>query len=138
MFFKDTDILTSYLTLSFLCSEALKGMSLKMSEINSYLLKMIMEGYGPQHSVDLESMKCGTYVRFNKYIVSGNGGDEKAKRFAHTDRNSLTILCDNGVQALQVLSKTGKWIEVNIPQDGFVVIIGDALKVKRKFYSFDD
>ncbi|KAL2346767.1 hypothetical protein Fmac_000767 [Flemingia macrophylla] len=31
-------------------------------------------------------------------------------------------------EGLQVQSKTGKWIDVMLPQDGFVVIIGDILK----------
>ncbi|KAI4337364.1 hypothetical protein L6164_015792 [Bauhinia variegata] len=46
----------------------------------------------------------------------------------HTDKSSLTILCQNEVQGLEVLSKQGKWIPLNIPRGVFVVIVGDVLK----------
>jgi len=104
-----------------------------MSEISLLVLKMILEGYGlSQHYIsDVQSMMGWSDMRLNKYQVPANnkGSDDQPGRLAHTDKNALTLLCDNEVQGLQVLSKTGKWIEITIPQDGFVVIVGDTLKV---------
>ncbi|KAL2346798.1 hypothetical protein Fmac_000798 [Flemingia macrophylla] len=110
-------------------SEAVKGMSLKMIELNCLIQKMIVEGYGlPQRYIsDVENMNSTSFVRLVKYEVP----ETKSAPIVnpHTDRSSsLTILCDNGVQGLQVLSKDGKWIELQIPQHGFVVIVGDILK----------
>jgi len=94
---------------------------------------MILEGYGlsQRYISDVQSIMGCSDMRLNKYLVSANnkGSDDQSRRFAHTDKNALTLLCDNEVQGLQVLSKTGKWIEITIPQDGFVVIIGDPLQV---------
>ncbi|XP_047177097.1 2-oxoglutarate-dependent dioxygenase AOP3-like [Vigna umbellata] len=111
--------------------EALECMSLKMSEISLFVLKMIMEGYGVSQNYisDVESIKSSNNIRFNKYKASANHNDyDQVTRFPHTDKNSLTFLCDNGVQGLQLLSKTGKWTEITIPQHGFVVLVGDVLK----------
>ncbi|BAT78210.1 hypothetical protein VIGAN_02086000 [Vigna angularis var. angularis] len=106
-------------------------MSLKMSEISLIVLKMIMEGYSVSQNYisDIESIKSSNTIRFNKYKASANNNDyDQVTRFPHTDKNSLTFLWDNGVQGLQLLSKTGKWTEITIPQHGFVVLVGDILK----------
>ncbi|KAL5190083.1 putative 2-oxoglutarate-dependent dioxygenase AOP1.2 [Glycine soja] len=109
--------------------ETLKIMSLKMLELSSLVLKMIVGGYGiQQHYVDVEKMKSSSNSRLIKYKVPENNNDSKTALLPHTDKNALTILCQNEVQGLQVLSKTGNWIELKIPQNGFVVIVGDILK----------
>jgi len=108
-------------------------MSLKMLELSSLVLKMIVGGYGiQQHYVDVEKMKSSSNSRLIKYKVPENNNDSKTALLPHTDKNALTILCQNEVQGLQVLSKTGNWIELKIPQNGFVVIVGDILKVYVK------
>ncbi|KAK7410290.1 hypothetical protein VNO78_00965 [Psophocarpus tetragonolobus] len=110
--------------------EALKTMTSKMLELCFLVLKMIVEGYGLPHRYisDVEKMKSSSYSRLIKYkIPKGNNNFETALP-PHTDNSALTILCQHQVQGLQVLSKTGKWMQLEIPQDGFVVIIGDILK----------
>lgn len=111
-------------------SETLKTMSSKMQELSFVLMKMIVEGYGlPQHYIsDVENMQSSSNSRLIKYKVPKSNNDFNTALLSHTDKNALTILCQNEVQGLQVLSKTGKWIELEIPQDGFVVIVGDTLK----------
>ncbi|XP_047170235.1 probable 2-oxoglutarate-dependent dioxygenase AOP1 [Vigna umbellata] len=118
------------LNVCILCSETLKGMSLKMSEVSSMILKMIVEGYGlSQHHIsDVENMKSCSHVRLNMYITDKNNTADKDKSNGHTDKNTLTILCENEVQGLQVLSKTGTWVDIVVPQNCFVVIVGDTLK----------
>ncbi|BAT78203.1 hypothetical protein LR48_Vigan04g214500 [Vigna angularis] len=110
--------------------ETLKGMSLKMSEVSLVILKMIVEGYGlSQHHIsDVENMKSCSHVRLNMYNTDKNNTAYKDKSNGHTDKNTLTILCENEVQGLQVLSKTGTWVDIVIPENCFVVIVGDALK----------
>ncbi|RDX61782.1 putative 2-oxoglutarate-dependent dioxygenase AOP1.2, partial [Mucuna pruriens] len=107
--------------------EILKSMSLKMLELSFLVLKMAVEGYGlPEHYI--ENLKSSSYSRLIKYKVPEGNKESETALPPHTDYNTLTILCSNEVQGLQVLSKTGKWIELEIPQNGFVVIIGDILK----------
>ncbi|ESW09059.1 hypothetical protein PHAVU_009G096800 [Phaseolus vulgaris] len=110
-------------------SQTLKTMSLKMLELSFLILKMIVEDYDlPQHYIlDVEKLNACSSSRLMKYEVPEKNEDSKNSTVAHTDKNGLTILCQN-VQGLQVLSRTDKWIELEIPQNGFVVIVGDILK----------
>ncbi|XP_014500861.1 probable 2-oxoglutarate-dependent dioxygenase AOP1.2 [Vigna radiata var. radiata] len=105
-------------------------MSLKMSEVSWVILKMIVEGYGlSQHHIsDVENMKSCSDLRLNMYITDKNNTENKYRSSGHIDKNTLTVLCQNEVQDLQVLSKTGTWIDIVIPENCFVVIVGDALK----------
>jgi len=118
------------------CSEMLKGMSLKMTEISLVVLKMIVEAYGlPEHYIsDVESMKSCSQIRLNMYKSGANKGTSHDG--GHTDKDTLTVLCQNEVQGLQVLSKTGEWVDIEIPQNCFVVIVGDALKVYIYIYIY--
>ena len=66
--------------------------------------------------------------RLMKYTVPPSN-DSAIGLVTHTDKNILTILCQNEVQGLEVLSKEGNWIRLNFCKDSFIVIIGDLLKV---------
>ncbi|CAJ1973758.1 unnamed protein product [Sphenostylis stenocarpa] len=68
------------------------------------------------------------FSRLIKYKVPESNNDSQTCLPPHTDNSALTILCQKDVQGLQVLSKTDKWIELEIPPDGFVVLVGDILK----------
>ncbi|KAJ1417257.1 Oxoglutarate/iron-dependent dioxygenase [Sesbania bispinosa] len=112
--------------------ETLKSMSSKMLELCFLIMKMILEGYGlPQNYIsDVENMMSTSNSRLMKYNVpeKNNNDTSEVGLIAHTDKSALAILCQNEVQGLQVLTKTGKWIDLKIPQNGFVVIVGDILK----------
>ncbi|XP_019416183.1 PREDICTED: 2-oxoglutarate-dependent dioxygenase AOP3-like [Lupinus angustifolius] len=109
--------------------ETLKSMSSKMLELSFLMMKMIMVGYDLPSHADAENMKSTSYLRLIKYHVPEERNYEsEITLVAHTDKNALTILCENEVQALQVQTKTGKWIDIKIPQQGFLVIVGDVLK----------
>lgn len=47
---------------------------------------------------------------------------------AHTDINFFTILPRSTAKGLQVLNKEGKWIDVIVPEDAFVINCGDMLE----------
>ncbi|XP_014499324.1 probable 2-oxoglutarate-dependent dioxygenase AOP1.2 [Vigna radiata var. radiata] len=110
--------------------ETLKGMGLKMSDLSLVILKMIVDGYGLSHHhiLEVENMKSSSDVRLNMYYTEKSNVENKYKSNGHIDKNTLTILWENEVQGLQVLSKTGTWIDILIPDNCFVVIVGDALK----------
>ncbi|BAT78208.1 hypothetical protein LR48_Vigan04g214100 [Vigna angularis] len=111
--------------------ETLKTMSLKMLELCFLVLKMIVEGYGlPQHYISSngENMISTSFSRLIKYKVSESNNEYEIVLPSHTDGSVLTIVCQKDVPGLEVLSKTDKWNEVEIPDDGVVVIVGDILK----------
>ncbi|CAN1287534.1 Probable 2-oxoglutarate-dependent dioxygenase AOP1.2 [Linum perenne] len=48
---------------------------------------------------------------------------------SHTDKNGLTILGQNDVQGLEIQTKDdGEWVQVVIPDGGFIAVVGDTLK----------
>ncbi|XP_057417393.1 probable 2-oxoglutarate-dependent dioxygenase AOP1 [Lotus japonicus] len=109
--------------------ETLKFMSSKMLELNILIQKMIVESYGlpKQYTSDIKDMSNSNF-RLMKYKVPRNHKDGERGMGPHNDKNKLTILCQNDAQGLQVLTKTNKWIPLNIPKDGFAVFVGDTLK----------
>ncbi|QYN37603.1 hypothetical protein K1T35_10375 [Pseudonocardia sp. DSM 110487] len=48
---------------------------------------------------------------------------------AHTDYGTVTLLADDGVGGLQVMTRDGSWINVGIPDDLLVVNIGDLMAI---------
>jgi len=48
---------------------------------------------------------------------------------AHTDYGQLTVLADDGVGGLQVMRRSGEWIDVTIPADLLVVNLGDLMNI---------
>lgn len=113
-------------------SETLKSMSSKMFELSFLIMKMILEGYDlpKQYTSDIEDMMSASHFRVIKYKVPKSDKDCENALLPHTDKNALTILCQNEVQGLEILTKeTNKWVQLNIPKEGFVVFVGDILKV---------
>lgn len=107
-------------------------MSREMLELNFLLLKMIVEGLGlpKRYNSDAEKMKSSSNLRLMKYRVP-SGQDLEPGLVPHTDKSALTILCQNDVRGLQVLTKQGNWVQLNPPQYGFIVFVGDVLKVRH-------
>ncbi len=48
---------------------------------------------------------------------------------AHTDYGTLTVLGDDGVGGLQVMKRSGEWIDVSIPDDLLVMNVGDLMAI---------
>jgi isopenicillin N synthase-like dioxygenase len=115
----------------FVYSETMKKMGTKMVELHSLILKMILDGYGlpKQYTSTIEELKYHSSFRFMKYKVPEINKDCEIALVPHTDKNTLTILCQNEVQGLEFLTKDNKWIQLDIPQEGCIVIVGDTLKV---------
>lgn len=56
--------------------------------------------------------------------------DTKVGLSTHSDKNVVTILYQNQVEGLQVMTKDGKWISYKpSSSSSFVVMIGDSLHV---------
>ena len=48
---------------------------------------------------------------------------------AHTDKNIVTILYQNQVDGLEVLTKDGQWIKVKCSPDSYIAMVGDSFLV---------
>ncbi|CAN1287529.1 Probable 2-oxoglutarate-dependent dioxygenase AOP1.2 [Linum perenne] len=104
-------------------------MSTKMLELNLLLMKMIFTSFG------LDSQLYESYVadsasnlRLMKYKVPPTISLNEESG-SHTDKNGLTILGQNDVQGLEIQTKDdGEWVQVVIPDGGFIAVVGDTLK----------
>ncbi|KAL7166221.1 hypothetical protein ACSBR2_036996 [Camellia fascicularis] len=67
--------------------------------------------------------------RILKHKVPPSNDSVGMSLLPHTDKNFLTILSENEVQGVEVLSKEGnKWIQAKIPTGSFMVFVGDTFK----------
>ncbi|XVE63551.1 hypothetical protein DITRI_Ditri07aG0029300 [Diplodiscus trichospermus] len=108
--------------------EILHSMSSKMLELNFTILKMIFESFGMEEKhYDALVRDSTSILRVMKYRIPPRE-EENLGLVAHTDKNALTVLCQNEVQGLEIMTKDGHWVEVVVPRDAFIVIVGDALK----------
>lgn len=106
-------------------------MTQKKRELSLVILKMIMDGLGlpKQYNLNVEDLDNYNDTRMTRYQLPENSKNTEIALTLHTDKCTLALICENDVQGLQVLSKTGNYVDVKIPSDGFVVICGDILKV---------
>uniref|UniRef100_A0A7N0VLN4 2-oxoglutarate-dependent dioxygenase DAO n=1 Tax=Kalanchoe fedtschenkoi TaxID=63787 RepID=A0A7N0VLN4_KALFE len=107
-------------------SSALNNINKMMLDLIYAILKVIFESYGAENRYELFVEKTVTSFRLLKYNLPPAG--EAVGLVPHTDKNLLTMLCQNDVQGLEILSKDGIWSPLVIPQGCFVVMIGDSLK----------
>ena len=108
-------------------------MSSKMLELNFMILKMIFESFGMEKHYDSHIQDSTSLFKITKYSAPpscGEGDNSAIGLRAHRDKNDITILCQNEVQGLEVETKDGEWARVMVPQDAFVVMVGEALKVR--------
>ncbi|PHT55775.1 hypothetical protein CQW23_04261 [Capsicum baccatum] len=101
--------------------------SKNLSELDQLIRRMILERLGMEKCIE-EHMKSTHYpLRFSKYKAPLSI-DSKLGLVSHTDKNVLTILCQNQVNGLQILTKDGhEWIDVEISPNSFIVISADSL-----------
>ncbi|KAK2359929.1 2-oxoglutarate (2OG) and Fe(II)-dependent oxygenase superfamily protein [Trifolium repens] len=98
-----------------------------ITELDQLIRKMILESLGVEKYIE-EHMNSTDYVlRLMKY-KSPQTNDTKLGLVSHTDQNITTILYQNQVGGLEVMTKDEKWISYKPSPNSFVVMIGDSLK----------
>lgn len=111
--------------------EILNNMSAKMLELTWIVLKMVLKSFDIAKCDKLfEKENTASHFRLMKYAaLQSDDPKTTVGLIPHTDKNFITILCQNDVQGLEVLSKEdGIWSEVIIPDQHFIVFLGDSLK----------
>jgi isopenicillin N synthase-like dioxygenase len=76
------------------------------------------------------SFKTNSYIHLLKYPASSSKNDSLDNFWLeeHTDKFVLTILPHAEVPGLQILTKEKKWIDVHLPKEFLVLLIGDGLQ----------
>ncbi|KAM7472062.1 hypothetical protein LguiA_010245 [Lonicera macranthoides] len=104
-----------------------------LSELEQMVTKMMFERYDVDKYYDSHKESNEYLLRY--IIYGGVSEDEKVKADQihgappHTDRSLLTILYQNdvGINPLEIVTKYGDSIAVEIPPSSYVVMAGDAL-----------
>ncbi|KAL9440134.1 hypothetical protein AB3S75_018903 [Citrus x aurantiifolia] len=107
--------------------ETLKSVTSKMLELNHTILKMVFESFGTGKLYVPHIQGSITLFRLMKYKLSPNN-EAAVGLIPHTDKNVLSILCENNVHGLEILNKDGVYVPVGVPDNASVVIVGDTLK----------
>ncbi|CAL5205061.1 unnamed protein product [Lathyrus oleraceus] len=110
--------------------EALTSFSSEARELSSFILKMAVEGLGlpKMYFSEIEELCRGNDTRLTKYPLPKETNDAAITFVPHTDRSCLTFISENKIQGLQLLQKSGNWVNVNVPPNGFIVTVGDILQ----------
>ncbi|PIA65329.1 hypothetical protein AQUCO_00100657v1 [Aquilegia coerulea] len=107
--------------------ETLHSISTKLLDLELIVLKMLCDIYGLEkhHKSLAESFE--NLFRVMKYKLPPQS-DAAVVLGTHTDKGSLTILSQDEVQGLEVLSKDCKWLQATPLKGAFIVFIGESLK----------
>jgi len=108
------------------CSKTIHSFSEELTELDQIIRKMILESLGVEKYLKEHMNSTNYLLRVMKY-KGPQTSDTKLGLTAHTDKNVVTILYQNQVEGLEVMSKDGKWISYKPSSSSFVVMIGDSL-----------
>ncbi|KAM3308125.1 putative 2-oxoglutarate-dependent dioxygenase AOP1 [Capsicum chacoense] len=106
--------------------KTIQSYSEKISELDLTIRKMILESLGIEKYMDEHMSSTNYLLRLMKYKVP-QSSETKLGLNTHTDKNIVTILYQNQVNGLEVLTKDGQWINVDPTPNTFIVMIGDSL-----------
>jgi isopenicillin N synthase-like dioxygenase len=95
---------------------------------------MILESLGVEKYLEEHMNSTNYLLRVMKY-KGPKTSDTKLGLSTHTDKNVVTILYQNQVEGLEVMTKDGKWISYKPSSGSFVVMIGDTLHVNSIHHS---
>ena len=107
----------------------------RMKELSDEIHKIILANLGVSNYYASHFEHCKRWLRINKYEATCDEVSGSITFPAHTDGTSITILREDEVGGLQVLSQAGNWLEVKPSPNSFIIILGDTLKVISSLYS---
>lgn len=101
----------------------------QVSRLDQIIRKMSLESLGVEKYLE-EHMKSTHYLaRLIKYSAPQTN-EEQVGLPEHTDKNTLTILCQNQIDGLELQTKSGEWIKCKPSSPySFVAFSGDAFYV---------
>lgn len=114
-------------------SESSLSFSKAVAELDRLVIRMLFESYGVEKYTESHTESTTYLLRYLKYRAPEM--NETSMAFpSHTDKSFLTILHQNQVSGLEIQTRDGDWISVEFPPSSFVVMAGDACKVRTELY----
>uniref|UniRef100_A0A7N0RBQ8 Fe2OG dioxygenase domain-containing protein n=1 Tax=Kalanchoe fedtschenkoi TaxID=63787 RepID=A0A7N0RBQ8_KALFE len=97
----------------------------RVAELDIMVRRMVLECLGLEKYFEEHEGSTNYLLRVMKY-KGPQTSDAKLGLNAHTDKNIVTILYQNQVDGLEVLTKDGEWIGVKPSEGSFIVMVGDS------------
>ncbi|XP_019094888.1 PREDICTED: probable 2-oxoglutarate-dependent dioxygenase AOP1 [Camelina sativa] len=95
-----------------------------VAELDRLVVRMIFEIYGVKKYYESHFESKTYLLKFLMYLAPPESVSMPAFP-QHTDKTFLTILHQNDVNGLEVKSKDGEWISLQLPLKSYVVMAGD-------------
>lgn len=103
-----------------------------MMEISKRVMEAVLKSLGDnceRRFYESEFSNCHGYLRIVNYSPPENVGEYEVEGLGmHTDMSCITIVYQGEIGGLQMRSKAGKWIDVDLCEDSLVVNIGDLMQ----------
>ncbi|XP_057772956.1 probable 2-oxoglutarate-dependent dioxygenase AOP1 isoform X2 [Salvia miltiorrhiza] len=106
-------------------SKSVESFSEKLSELDKIVRKMVVESLGLEKYMDEHMDSTNYLIRLQKYDRPRSHETELGLS-SHTDKNIVTILYQNEINGLEVLTKDGHWFTSQPSPNSFVVMIGES------------
>ncbi|XP_047332030.1 probable 2-oxoglutarate-dependent dioxygenase AOP1 [Impatiens glandulifera] len=111
--------------------KAIHLFSKRVSELDEMVRRMSLESIGVEKYLEEHMTSTNYLLRVQKYNIVPAESNEPEPHLgirSHTDKNVMTILYQNEVDGLEVMTKDGEWIDVHYRSpDSFIVLVGDSL-----------
>ncbi|KAJ8525907.1 hypothetical protein K7X08_002705 [Anisodus acutangulus] len=104
----------------------LKTYSKPLVELDEMVKTMVLESLGLEKYIDELLDSCIFNMRLTHYQATKFEDGKKPGLTVHTDPGFLTLISQNDVNGLEILTKNGEWIDVNIAPNSLIVISGDS------------
>lgn len=96
-----------------------------VAELEEMVTRMVFESYGVEKKLDAHRKMVTYLCRGMKY--RGPEKNETNMGFvAHTDKDFITVLHQNGINGLEVKARDGQWFTVELLPASYIVMSGDA------------
>ncbi|KAK1434089.1 hypothetical protein QVD17_11007 [Tagetes erecta] len=109
-------------------SNSIQTYSKKLLELDRMVKKMVFEGLNLKKYLKEHLETTNYHLKVMKYRAA-EPTESTMGLGSHADTSILTILQQNGVQGLDIRTKDGEWITVNVSPNSFVVMVGESFNV---------
>ncbi|CAH1420647.1 unnamed protein product [Lactuca virosa] len=109
-------------------SKTIQTYSKKLWELDEMVKTMVFEGLNLEKYLEDHLEATNYHLKVMKYRVA-DPSESNMGLDSHADTSILTILHQNGIQGLEIRTKDGDWITVNVSPNSFVVMAGESFNV---------
>ncbi|XP_038722105.1 probable 2-oxoglutarate-dependent dioxygenase AOP1 [Tripterygium wilfordii] len=110
--------------------KTIHSFSREVVELEKMVCRMVFESLGVEKYLQKHMDSTDYLLKFMKYSpLDQNTAASTGPHIglpSHTDKSTISILYDNEVGGLELQTKNGEWISIQLSPDKFFVLIGDV------------